>query len=76
MLKNDIFYTGTYEEKEKQQGRALFERQKKFSFLLKILFGIGLTSRRGIQVKSETLTITSMSIIDLNLINEFNVTLI
>lgn len=76
ILKMDILYTGTDEEKEKQQGRALFERQKKFSFLLKTLAGIGLSSRRGIQVDTETLTITSMSIVNLNLIKELDVFLI
>lgn len=69
-LKVDITYTGTDEEKEKQQGRALFERQKMFSFLLKTLTSIGLSSRRGLQVESESLTVTSMSMINLDLFTE------
>lgn len=66
LLETDIVYTGTDEEKEKQQGRALFDRQKLFSSIIRSISGIGLMSRKGMQIDSEELTILSLSNIQIN----------
>lgn len=56
-LKKDIVYVGEDDEqKEKQQGRALFDRQKQFALVVKTAAECGLSSRRGLNVTSERLT--------------------
>lgn len=61
VLQTDIIYAGTDEEKEKQQGRALFDRQKLFSIIIRLAASIGLISRKGMLINSEELTILSIS---------------
>jgi len=56
LLRTEVRYEGEDEVKEKQQGRALSERQKLFFTLIRAAKAIGLTSRRGMQVNSELLT--------------------
>ncbi|KAH7723679.1 midasin-like protein [Aphelenchoides avenae] len=56
-LKQDVVYVGEDDEqKEKQQGRALFDRQKQFALVVKTANECGLSSRRGLAVNSERLT--------------------
>lgn len=66
LLKTDLVYMGTDEEKEKQQGRALFDRQKLFSSIIRLISSIGLMSRKGMQINSEELTILSISNIQID----------
>uniref|UniRef100_A0AC35TJ71 Midasin n=1 Tax=Rhabditophanes sp. KR3021 TaxID=114890 RepID=A0AC35TJ71_9BILA len=60
LIKTSINYVGTDEEKEKQQGRAVFDRQKMFSLLIKKCTAIGLNSRKGMTVNAEKLSIASI----------------
>lgn len=56
-LKQDVVYVGEDDEqKEKQQGRALFDRQKQFALVVKTANECGLSSRRGLAVNAERLT--------------------
>lgn len=65
ILQTQIVYNAaTDEENEKLQGRALFERQKRFAFLIRSLFEFGWSSRRGLEVNSEALTIAALSEVD------------
>ena len=61
LLRTEIHYEGEDEAKEKQQGRALFERQKLIFTMIRAAKTIGLTSRRGMQVDSERLTMEALT---------------
>ncbi|EJD74394.1 midasin [Loa loa] len=56
LIHKDIQYEGNDSEKEKQQGRALSERQKAVARLLKDSAALGLSSRKGLAVNAEQLT--------------------
>lgn len=61
VLKMDINYEGDDETKEKQQGRALFDRRKKFYQIIKASRECGFDSRRGLdQIKNEQLLMDSL----------------
>uniref|UniRef100_A0A915DGN9 Midasin n=1 Tax=Ditylenchus dipsaci TaxID=166011 RepID=A0A915DGN9_9BILA len=62
LLNQNVSYDGFDDEtKEKLQGRALFERQRKFAFLIRGAAQVGLSSRRGLQISSEELTSSSVT---------------
>uniref|UniRef100_A0AAF5PSU8 Midasin n=2 Tax=Wuchereria bancrofti TaxID=6293 RepID=A0AAF5PSU8_WUCBA len=56
LIRKDIQYEGNDSEKEKQQGRALSERQKAVARLLKDSIALGLSTRKGLMVNAEQLT--------------------
>ncbi|KAM3716349.1 Midasin [Dirofilaria immitis] len=56
LVRKDIQYEGDNSEKEKQQGRALSERQKAVARLFKNNGTVGLSSRKGLTVNAEQLT--------------------
>ncbi|VDK69682.1 unnamed protein product, partial [Onchocerca ochengi] len=56
LIRKDIRYEGDDSEKEKQQGRALSERQKAIARLFKNSVAVGLSSRKGLTVNAEQLT--------------------
>lgn len=55
VLQKDVEYKGDDEAKQKQQGRALFDRSKRFFQLIKVSSECGISSRRGQHVESESL---------------------
>uniref|UniRef100_A0A0K0EEP4 Midasin n=1 Tax=Strongyloides stercoralis TaxID=6248 RepID=A0A0K0EEP4_STRER len=73
LIKTPIVYEGTDEEKEKQQGRAQFDRQKMFSLLIKKCNAIGLNSRKGMTIVSEKLTINTVMEVELKYLNDVGV---
>uniref|UniRef100_A0A0N5C8B2 Midasin n=1 Tax=Strongyloides papillosus TaxID=174720 RepID=A0A0N5C8B2_STREA len=73
LIKTPIVYEGTDEEKEKQQGRAQFDRQKVFSLLIKKCNTIGLNSRKGMTIVSEKLTINTVMEVELKYLNDVTI---
>ncbi|CEF65608.1 Midasin [Strongyloides ratti] len=73
LIKTPIVYEGSIEEKEKQQGRAQFDRQKMFSLLIKKCNAIGLNSRKGMTIISEKLTINTVMEIELKYLNDVTI---
>lgn len=61
LLTSDIQYEGDDEAKQKQNGRVLGDRRKKFFQLVKSTSECMGSSRRGLQVKSEYLTMKSLT---------------
>ncbi|VDM40792.1 unnamed protein product [Toxocara canis] len=67
LIRKEVVYEGEDEEKEKQQGRALAERQKvamlsiAISLLLKRSAEFGLRFRKGLTVDAELMTTTSVT---------------
>ncbi len=61
MLDSQVRYEGEDEEKGKQQGQALFKRQKLFFNLVRAAKKVGFNSRRGLQVDSEKLTLKTLT---------------
>uniref|UniRef100_A0A914CIH0 Uncharacterized protein n=1 Tax=Acrobeloides nanus TaxID=290746 RepID=A0A914CIH0_9BILA len=68
ILESDVKYDGDDEAKQKQQGRALGDRRKRFFHLIKASAEFGLTSRRGQRVKSEELLMNSLMAKSLSLL--------
>lgn len=69
ILESDVKYDGDDEAKQKQQGRALGDRRKRFFHLIKASAEFGLTSRRGQRVKSEELLMNSLMAKSLSLLS-------
>uniref|UniRef100_A0A914ZUI6 Midasin n=2 Tax=Parascaris univalens TaxID=6257 RepID=A0A914ZUI6_PARUN len=61
LIRKEIVYEGEEEEKEKQQARALDERQKAISLLFKRCAEFGIRFRRGLLVDAEEMTATSVT---------------
>jgi hypothetical protein len=61
ILKIDVVYEGEEEAKQKQYGRALFDRRKRFFKIIKASSESGFTSRRGQSLNSEQLVEDSLS---------------
>uniref|UniRef100_A0A0R3RI43 VWFA domain-containing protein n=1 Tax=Elaeophora elaphi TaxID=1147741 RepID=A0A0R3RI43_9BILA len=56
LIRKEVHYEGDDSEKEKQQGRALSQRQKAIARLFKDSATCGLSSRKGLAVNAEQLT--------------------
>uniref|UniRef100_F1KPX6 Midasin n=1 Tax=Ascaris suum TaxID=6253 RepID=F1KPX6_ASCSU len=61
LVRKEIVYEGEEEEKEKQQARALDERQKAISLLFKRCAEFGIRFRKGLLVDTEEMTATSVT---------------